>query len=216
MSIPLHHLAQAFQQRLTAHIPLLGHSRGDGVLLQRLAQRLAPHVKGGLTFTGEDVQQLVDLYVKDIYTVDTQKDITHFFMDYLTARTAGIKPQGLALLADELGKSIPEVHTEAVEAGKFIAGNVFGSVKNVALGCSHTFRVRKGLDGTRNLAAGALAYGGAALLAHTAFRSLAGRYEDEQGYRHNRPASLVVEGLAGLGAIAAALKVTEKNILLRG
>lgn len=97
-------------------------------------------------------------------------------------------------------------------------GTVFSSVENVGLGAKHVFGFQKNAEGKRNWAAGALAYGGTGALVDAGRRAALGSGEPdpETGKKQRKWATVALEGTAGLGAIAAALKIAEKDMHLAG
>ena len=95
---------------------------------------------------------------------------------------------------------------------------VFASVENVGLGAKHVFSFQKNAEGKRNWAAGVLAYGGAGAVIDAGRRAILGSGEPnpETGKKQRQWTTIALEGTAGLGAIAAALKIAAKDMHFPG
>ena len=109
MTVPLHELNQRFTEgAFTAPYGEIFESdevQQAGAQLQRLAQRLAPFLDGGLTLSDENVQQLVKSYAED-YLLMTAKDpasLTAWGVEQLLKQAYNVTPERLGVLTDELG-----------------------------------------------------------------------------------------------------------------
>jgi len=109
MTVPLHEINQRFTDAaFTAPFGEIferDEVQQAGAQLQRLAQRLAPFVEGGLTLSEENVQQLVKSYAED-YSLMAAKDpasLTAWGVEQLLKPAHNVTPERLGALADELG-----------------------------------------------------------------------------------------------------------------
>src|SRR6266446_8167459 len=109
MTIPLHQLDQRFIDAAYnapyAEIFQRDEVQQAGAQLQRLAQRLAPFLEGGLTISEEGVQQLVKSYAEDysLSTTKNQASLTAWGVQQLLKQAPNVTPESLRVLGDELG-----------------------------------------------------------------------------------------------------------------
>lgn len=212
MDIPLRSLPYWFRRLARESMPILASAREDFLFLHGMARKLAPHVEDGLVFSEKDVQGLVNKYLVNFYELSSRDDAKKFFGDFLYEHAKEIKPDGLEILAQAKGVSLQDLYEEATKAKKFKAGNALGGFRNAGAAFTHTLTFKPGLDGSRSLLAGGVAWGGVGLLAHAVFRSSDTNYVDDENRVHNTPLSTLLEGGVGLGALCGALKIAEKNI----
>jgi hypothetical protein len=117
MTIPLHQLDQRFIDAAYnapyAEIFQRDEVQQAGAQLQRLAQRLAPFLEGGLTIAEEGVQQLVKSYAEDysLSTTKNQASLTAWGVQQLLKHAPNVTPESLRVLADELGTLAEAVET---------------------------------------------------------------------------------------------------------
>ncbi len=117
MTIPLHQLDQRFIDAAYnapyAEIFQRDEVQQAGAQLQRLAQRLAPFLEGGLTISEEGVQQLVKSYAEDysLSTTKNQASLTAWGVQQLLKQAPNVTPESLGVLADELGTLAEAVET---------------------------------------------------------------------------------------------------------
>src|SRR6188472_1732870 len=105
MTVPLHELNQRFTEvAFTApygEIFERGEVQQAGAQLQRLAQRLALFLDGGLTLSDENVQQLVKSYAED-YSLTAARDPASLTAWGVHQLLNNVTPERLGVLAGEL------------------------------------------------------------------------------------------------------------------
>jgi len=168
-----------------------------------------PYVHGEAAVAEESVRLLAEHYMAHPQHEPLDRLFSRFLYDHVPGR---FRPEGVALLAPGMGKNAEALLQEAEAAGKLLRGKVFASVENVALGCRHVFNFKPGLSRERNIPVGLLAYGGVAAILHGGKRAFIGSRDEEARQTTHHWVSGGAESLAGCAAIAAALKLAEKNI----
>jgi hypothetical protein len=224
--IPISELAQRFTHALCAtpyaQMFPLDHVSQAAAQFQTLAQKVAPHLEGGLMLTQDDIQQLAKRYIDEYYLASRKGRLTDIFSGHFLRRAQGLKPEHLESLAQDLGVSTESLQRWARTADKVIVGGVFARVSNVSMGLAHTFTFKPGVDRKRNWGAGALGYAGLIATLDGARRALIGTDAtptDADGepigplQRNHHWIAGATESAVGLATIAAALKLAEKNIL---
>ena len=214
MTISLQELSQRFAEAVHGAmpsadlLPLQDIQRAEGKLRQ-LAQRLAPYVHGDAAVAEESLKQLAEHYIAN----PQQEPLDRLFSRFLYQHVPGrFRAEGASLLAPGMGKTVEALLQEAEAAGKLVRGKVFASIENVGLGCRHVFNFKPGLNRERNIPHGLLAYAGVAAILHGGKRAFIGSHDEEERTTTHHWVSGSAESLAGCAAIAAALKLAEKNI----
>jgi hypothetical protein len=228
MNMPLQELADRFKGALCAEdtygiYPISVQDIEEaGVRFQKMAQQLSSYLEGGLALTEEHIQQIAKCYRENyLLAPQCQEPLDRVFGRQLLQHAQGINLEGMEWLGKQTGFSLESLERYARQQSLAKAGSVFGSVHNVGMGLRHTFGFQKSAEG-RNWGAGMLGYAGAIAILDGARRALIGTDvtpADENGYpqgdwktKHHW-LSGTAEAATGLGAIAAALKIAEKNIM---
>jgi hypothetical protein len=226
MLIPHSEIAQRFVSAALDAAPVAGvysdiaRLNEAGAELQRMVTLIDAHSTNRFSLSEEALHTIV----KDFhpYNLSVQKErLTRFFGRQLLQQASDVRPEGLQLLARETDWPLESLQRLIGAQSTAPAGPVFGSVRNVGMGLCHTFGFQKGVKG-RNWGAGALGYAGAIAVLDGGRRALIGTKvtaADENGVpqwdsgteRHWLAGA--TEAAAGLGTIAAALKIAEKNML---
>jgi hypothetical protein len=222
MSIPTDQIAQRFVDAVLDAVPVAGHYgniahlQQAGAELQRMVTALHVHTTGGFALSEDGLQGIVGLF--SAYDFAAHKEsLTRFFGRHLLSQSIG--HEGLAWLSQETGWTLESLQHFTRQAGSAHARSVFASAENLWTGIKHALMLQKGTAG-RNWGAGLLAWGGLVAGADALRRGIIGAsvaVEEDDGtmttQTQSQPGKAIVEGALAGTAIAAALKIAERNTL---
>jgi hypothetical protein len=228
MIIPQDEIAQRFVTAALDAAPVaaaysnISHLKEAGAELQRMVTLFDSYSVNRFSLSEEALQKIVEDFHPYDFSANKER-LTRFFGRRLLHLAPDIRPEGLQWLARETDWPLESLQRLEHAGSGAPTGPLFSSVHNVGMGLCHIFGFRKGPEG-RNWGAGALGYAGALAVLDGARRAIIGTKSaavDENGDpqevsgTERRWLLGGTEAAAGLGAIAAALKIAEKNILRR-
>jgi hypothetical protein len=226
MFIPHDEIAQRFVSAALDAVPVAGvygnmaQLKTAGAELQRMVILFDSHSTNRFSLSEEALQNIVEAFHPYNFSAH-QEPLTRFFGRQLLHHAQEVRPEGLLWLARETEWSLESLQRLVGTETRAPAGRIFSSVHNIGMGLCHTFGFQKGAEG-RNWGAGALGYAGALAILDGTRRALIGT-QGSAVDEHGEPQwdagterhwlSGATEAAAGLSAIAAALKIAEKNML---